>query len=70
VEFVGTPNEADMVLFWIYPAGKSLFESTGEPISISLSNCSVDVNYINEISALKPTLSNLSVKPLHFREWI
>jgi beta-glucosidase len=56
VEFVGTPNEADMVLFWIYPAGKSLFESTGEPISISLSNCSVDVNYINEISALKPTL--------------
>ena len=56
VEFVSTPNEADMVLFWIYPTGKSLFESTGEPISISLSKCSVDVKYINQISAKKPTL--------------
>jgi len=56
VEFVKTPSEADLVLLWIVPAGNSLFGSTGEPISLSLSKCSVDVDYINKITAKKPTV--------------
>jgi beta-glucosidase len=56
VEFVKTPAEADLVLLWIVPTGNSLFGSTGEPISLSLSKCSVDVSYINKITAKKPTV--------------
>ena len=55
-EFVQTPDEADMVLLWLQPSGNSLFRSTGESISISLSNCGIDVDYVNAISARKPTI--------------
>jgi beta-glucosidase len=56
VEFVKTPGEADVVLLWIMPTGNALFGSTGAPVSLSLSKCSVDVEYINKISAKKPTI--------------
>lgn len=56
VEFVKTPEEADMVVLWLQPGGNSLFRSTGEPISLSLSKCGVDVDYVNGISAKKPTV--------------
>ncbi len=56
VEFVKTPDEADLVLLWLQPGGNSLFRSTGEPVSISLSKCGVDVDYVNGIVAKKPTV--------------
>jgi beta-glucosidase len=56
VEFVKTPGEADLILLLIVPTGNSLFGSTGEPTSLSLSKCSVDVSYINKITAGKPTI--------------
>ena len=56
VTFVNTPAEADVVLLWIIPKGNSLFGSTGSPISLSLSKCSVDVSYVNKLSADKPTI--------------
>jgi beta-glucosidase len=56
VEFVKTPGEAEMLVLWLQPTGNSLFASTGEPTSLSLSRCSVDVNYINKISASKPAV--------------
>jgi len=56
VEFVRTPEEADLVLLWLQPGGNSLFRSTGEPVSISLSKCGVDVDYVNGISTKKPTV--------------
>jgi len=56
VEFVKSSEEAEMVILWIQPGGNSLFRSTGEPISLSLSKCSVDVDYVNKISAKKPTV--------------
>jgi beta-glucosidase len=56
VTFVNTPEEADVVLLWLVPKGNSLFGSTGAPISLSLSKCSVDVNYVNKLSADKPTI--------------
>jgi|WetSurMetagenome_2_1015567.scaffolds.fasta_scaffold00021_6 beta-glucosidase len=56
VEFVNTPKEADVVLFWIQPTGNALFGSSGAPISLSLSKNSVDVEYVNKISAKKPVV--------------
>ncbi len=56
IEFVKTPEEAEMVLLWLQPGGNSLFRSTGEPVSISLSKCGIDVDYVNGISAKKPTI--------------
>jgi beta-glucosidase len=56
IEFVKTPEEAEMVLLWLQPGGNSLFRSTGEPIFLSLSKCGVDVDYVNGISSKKPTI--------------
>ncbi len=56
VEFVSTPEAADMILLWITPGPKSLFESDGSAIYLSLSKNSIDVNYINTLSAKKPTV--------------
>lgn len=56
VEFVKTSKEADLEILWIQPTGNSLSGSTGTPISLSLSKCSVDVNYVNGISVRKPTV--------------
>ncbi|MFN8239338.1 MAG: glycoside hydrolase family 3 N-terminal domain-containing protein [Bacteroidales bacterium] len=56
VEFVKTPEEADLTMLWIQPGGNALFRSTGEPISLSLSKCGVDVDYVNSLTAKKPTV--------------
>jgi beta-glucosidase len=56
VEFVNKPAEADIILLWVIPTGNSLFGSTGAPISLSLSKCSVNVDYINKLSSKKPTI--------------
>lgn len=56
LEFVKTPEEADVVLLWITPGGKSLFSSDGSPISLSLSKNQVDVDYVNGLTAKKPTI--------------
>ncbi len=56
IEFVKTPEEAELVLLWLQPGGNSLFRSTGEPISVSLSKCGIDVDYVNGISAKKSTV--------------
>jgi beta-glucosidase len=56
VEFVKTPGEADVLILWLQPTGNSLFGSTGEPISLSLSKCGVDISYVNNLSAQKPSI--------------
>ncbi len=56
IEFVQTPEEADQILLWITPGSKSLFESDGSPIYLSLSKNTVDINYINKLTAKKPTV--------------
>lgn len=53
VEFVKTPEEADMILLWITPGSKSLFEADGSPLYLSLSKNGVDINYINGLTAKK-----------------
>jgi beta-glucosidase len=56
VEFVKTQREADILILWLQPTGNSLFGSTGEPISLSLSKCGVDIAYVNKLIATKPTI--------------
>jgi beta-glucosidase len=56
VEFVKTPGEADILILWMQPAGNALFSSSGAPISLSLSKCGVDVEYVNKLSARKPAI--------------
>jgi len=56
VEFVKTPGEADLVLIWINPGGKPLFQSDGSPLYLSLSKNAVDINYINTLTAGKPAI--------------
>ncbi len=56
VQFVQTPEEADVTLLWVLPAAKPLFASDGSPLLLSLSKCAVDVGHINALTAKKPTI--------------
>jgi beta-glucosidase len=56
VEFVNTPEAADVILLWIMPSGKPLFGSDGAPLQLSLSKSAVHVGYINRLTAKKPTI--------------
>ena len=56
VQFVKTPGEAEVLILWLQPTGNSLFGSTGEPISLSLSKCGVDVSYVNKLTVKKPAI--------------
>jgi beta-glucosidase len=56
IEFVNTPEEADVVLLWIAPGSKSLFDSDGSPLYLSLSKNAVNVDYVNQLTAKKPTI--------------
>ncbi|MEZ0540041.1 glycoside hydrolase family 3 protein [Fibrella arboris] len=56
LQFVKTPEEADVILLWLLPSAKSLFASEGAPIELSLSKNAVDVAYVNALAAKKPTI--------------
>ena len=56
LEFVSTPEEADVILLWITPGSKSLFGSDGSPLNLALSKNAVDIDYVNKLSAGKPTI--------------
>ena len=56
VEFVKTPEEAELIVVWVNPGPKSLFQSDGSPLNLSLSKNGVDINYINQLSAKKTTV--------------
>ncbi|EON75065.1 Beta-hexosaminidase [Lunatimonas lonarensis] len=55
LEFVATPEEAEVAILWMVPSS-SLFNSTGDPISLSLSKASINVERVNQISQALPTL--------------
>jgi beta-glucosidase len=56
IAFVKTPEEADLIVVWVNPGPKSLFQSDGSPLNLALSKNGVDINYINQLSAKKPTV--------------
>lgn len=55
-EFVSTPEEADVILLWLKPAMRPLFPADNSPLRLSLSHCAVDVNWVNNLVAKKPTV--------------
>ena len=56
LEFVSTPEEADVVLLWVKPSIRPLFPADHSPLQVTLSACAVDVDYINNLVSKKPTI--------------
>lgn len=56
VTFVNTPEAADIVILWLKPTMRPLFPSDDKPLRLALSECAVDVDYVNKLIARKPTV--------------
>ncbi|MFY0653774.1 MAG: glycoside hydrolase family 3 C-terminal domain-containing protein [Cyclobacteriaceae bacterium] len=56
LEFVNTPEEAEVILLWLIPKSKSLFASDGSPLYVSLSKNGIDIAHVNELINKKPTI--------------
>lgn len=56
ITFVGSPEESDFTLLWLTPAMRPLFPANSSPLSVLLSDCTVDVNYINQLASKKPVV--------------
>ncbi|MDX2245883.1 MAG: glycoside hydrolase family 3 N-terminal domain-containing protein [Bacteroidia bacterium] len=56
IEFVDAPEKADVVLLWLIPQSKPLFQSDGSPLFLSLSKNGVNTDYVNSLTAKKPTI--------------
>lgn len=56
IDFVDTPDAADVILVWVTPSIQPLFLSDGSPLRLSLSKCAVDVTYLKQLTAKKPTI--------------
>ncbi len=54
--FVATPEAADIILLWVKPAMRPLFPADDSPLKVNLSACAVDVDYVNALTAKKPTI--------------
>ena len=61
-EFVATKAAADVVILWLKPSSspRGLFGSKGDPIDLSLSKNSINVDYVNSVMASKPTILALN----------
>lgn len=55
LELVQSPEEADLAVQWVIPS-LSLFNATGEPISLSLSENNIDVAHVRSIASQVPTI--------------
>jgi beta-glucosidase len=55
VEFVDSPEKADLVVLWLIPSTGGLFGSRGAEIHNELSKNNIDVEYVNKIKTQKPT---------------
>jgi beta-glucosidase len=56
IEFVTSPQKADVVVLWLIPNTGGLFGSRGTEIEIELSKNNIDVEYVNKIKTQKPTV--------------
>jgi beta-glucosidase len=56
LQFVSTPEQADVIVLWLTPGNKSLFDSDGAPLLLSLSKNAIDVAYVNQLISKKPTI--------------
>ena len=55
LEFVNSPEEADVNILWLIPKGQSLFASDGSPLHVNISNNGIDIDYVNKLTN-KPTI--------------
>jgi len=53
-EQVTKPEAADVVVSWIIPKAKSLFDSDGTPISLQLSDNAIAVEELQQLQKIKP----------------
>lgn len=60
LEFVDSPEKADVILLWILPKSKSLFSSDGSPLLLSLSENNVDVPHIRQLMQQKPVILTIN----------
>lgn len=56
VEFVDAPEKADVILLWLIPKSKSLFESDGSPLNLSVSKNGIDINYVRKLLSKKTSV--------------
>lgn len=56
VTFVDSPEKADLILLWMKPSIRPLFPADDSPLRVNLSSCGIDVDYINSLTAKKPTI--------------
>ena len=56
IEFVDSPEKADVIVLWLIPKTAGLFGSSGAEINIELSKNNIDVAYVNKLKAEKPTV--------------
>ena len=56
LQFVKSPEEADVILMWVTPGAKSLFDSDGSPLYLSLSKNGINTCYLNCVTSKKPTV--------------
>jgi beta-glucosidase len=56
ITFVNSPEEADVVLLWLKPSIRPLFPADDSPLEVDLSSCAIDTDYVNALTAKKPTI--------------
>lgn len=56
ISFVDSPDEADYILLWLTPAMRPLFPANSSPLSVLLSECAVDIDYIHQLASNKPVI--------------
>lgn len=56
IELVDSPKNADVIVMWLIPKGQSFFASDGSPLHVNLANNNIDVDHVNKMITLKPTI--------------
>ncbi|MEZ4775417.1 MAG: glycoside hydrolase family 3 N-terminal domain-containing protein [Bacteroidia bacterium] len=56
LDFVDSPEKAEVVVVWVVPKSKPLFQSDGSPLFLSLSQNGVDVTHVRKLMAKKPVI--------------
>ena len=56
LDFVETPEAADVVLLWVIPQSQSLFDSDGSPLYLSLSRNHTNLEELQQLMGNKPVV--------------
>lgn len=56
LRFVSAPEEADVILLWLKPTIRPIFPADPSPLQANLSNCAINTDYVNRLTAKKPTI--------------